>query len=481
MDLVASSEKPNTPASSSTLTYVPPNSGVRISTTIQYNDNGQTLCKVEGCGKNRQSKNDGFCRMHFNTFALAEGEEMPSNDASPPSAAGKQSSPSFQIGDRIEARYQGRGRRYYPGVIVNVVMTSDGETRYDVDYDDSDKDRGLSAKFIRQEEAATDESIRGEPARRSIRKRSAPKLYEARPASQRSSSDAATDDTAAIRTTSGKRNASVDENGATNSYSVDKRGPGRWKTKSSCNHTTGQEHTGLWTAEEEGLFLRGLEQYGKGAWTDIAALVKSRNSEQVRVYANNYFASLAKKGQGEMDSARAGSVQAQENAQSDASAASEVGMETSTTAAEVGNPDDRDMNMSTEMAEARKDYADVSNGPLVHDDFDDAGEEVGMLHDDDSVDGLLHSSEGNGTVFGVPTPAAVNPSGSCYYPGLSHQHGAPGEFYAIWLFLLVLIANIKCLDRRLLPSPKTAACDDRSLREHCHIVIPLSSPNGANE
>ena len=91
--------------------------------------------------------------MHFNTFALAEGEEMPStsptnnvSDSSQPSAAGKQSSPSFQIGDRIEARYQGRGRRYYPGVIVNVVMTSDGETRYDVDYDDSDKDRGLSAK-----------------------------------------------------------------------------------------------------------------------------------------------------------------------------------------------------------------------------------------------------------------------------------------------------------------------------------------------
>lgn len=51
----------------------------------------------------------------------------------------------FQIGDRIEAKFKGRGRRYYKGKIVGV--QDDGS--YDIDYDDGDKDRGLSCIHVR--------------------------------------------------------------------------------------------------------------------------------------------------------------------------------------------------------------------------------------------------------------------------------------------------------------------------------------------
>ena len=52
----------------------------------------------------------------------------------------------FEIGERIEAKYKGRGKIYYPGTIINVHPLGN---RYDIDYDDSDQDRGLSVVFIR--------------------------------------------------------------------------------------------------------------------------------------------------------------------------------------------------------------------------------------------------------------------------------------------------------------------------------------------
>ena len=68
---------------------------------------------------------------------------------------------TFQIGDRIEAKYRGRGRRYYPGVIVGCAKKSNNgregsvysDGGYDVDYDDGDRDRGLSGRFIRERPA----------------------------------------------------------------------------------------------------------------------------------------------------------------------------------------------------------------------------------------------------------------------------------------------------------------------------------------
>lgn len=59
---VASSNKP--------MTRIPENSGVEISNVILKNERGRPLCKVIGCGKAEQAHNDGFCRTHFNEFAI---------------------------------------------------------------------------------------------------------------------------------------------------------------------------------------------------------------------------------------------------------------------------------------------------------------------------------------------------------------------------------------------------------------------------
>ncbi|EJK74385.1 hypothetical protein THAOC_03938 [Thalassiosira oceanica] len=52
---------------------------------------------------------------------------------------------TFHLHQKVEARYHGRGRRFYKGEIVKVL----GGNRYDVDYDDGDKDRNLSSSNIR--------------------------------------------------------------------------------------------------------------------------------------------------------------------------------------------------------------------------------------------------------------------------------------------------------------------------------------------
>ncbi|KAL7545745.1 hypothetical protein ACHAWF_009098 [Thalassiosira exigua] len=49
------------------------------------------------------------------------------------------------------------------------------------------------------------------------------------------------------------------------------------------------ENTGLWTEEEHRLFLRGLEQHGKGRWAEIAEIVATRTNDQVRRHAQSYF------------------------------------------------------------------------------------------------------------------------------------------------------------------------------------------------
>jgi hypothetical protein len=54
----------------SSLTYVPPDAAAQISEKQLTNGSGRALCKVIGCGKLDQSNNDGFCRTHFNMFAV---------------------------------------------------------------------------------------------------------------------------------------------------------------------------------------------------------------------------------------------------------------------------------------------------------------------------------------------------------------------------------------------------------------------------
>ena len=66
----AGPDEPAPPPGCSERTYVPPDSEVQISATRLTNHRGRPLCKVIGCGKMDQNDNDGFCRMHFNMFAV---------------------------------------------------------------------------------------------------------------------------------------------------------------------------------------------------------------------------------------------------------------------------------------------------------------------------------------------------------------------------------------------------------------------------
>eukprot|EP01082_Thalassiosira_pseudonana_P003984 g3496.t1 g3496 contig12:2186771-2188306(-) len=50
----------------------------------------------------------------------------------------------FIVGDRVEARYRGRAKKFYKGTIVAIT-----DEKYSIDYDDGDKDKSLSAEFIR--------------------------------------------------------------------------------------------------------------------------------------------------------------------------------------------------------------------------------------------------------------------------------------------------------------------------------------------
>ena len=52
----------------------------------------------------------------------------------------------FQSGDRVRARYKGKGKRWYKGTIVGVL----DDSTYDIDYDDGDTDYALPVKFIRR-------------------------------------------------------------------------------------------------------------------------------------------------------------------------------------------------------------------------------------------------------------------------------------------------------------------------------------------
>ena len=66
--------KPRDNGSDTLLTHVPASSGFVVSTKRKTNEKGRSLCKVEGCTKLDQSKNDGFCRTHYNMFAIVPVE-----------------------------------------------------------------------------------------------------------------------------------------------------------------------------------------------------------------------------------------------------------------------------------------------------------------------------------------------------------------------------------------------------------------------
>lgn len=67
----------------------------------------------------------------------------------------REQDPAFQIGDRVEAQYRGRAKRYYKGEI-SAVHPDGGTFTYDINYDDGDRDRKLSGEFVRKLTIGTD-------------------------------------------------------------------------------------------------------------------------------------------------------------------------------------------------------------------------------------------------------------------------------------------------------------------------------------
>lgn len=57
---------------------------------------------------------------------------------------------------------------------------------------------------------------------------------------------------------------------------------------------TTPNNKGHWSDEEHNLFLKGLEMYGRGSWSNIAKHVKTRTSTQVISHARSYFRKLEK-------------------------------------------------------------------------------------------------------------------------------------------------------------------------------------------
>ena len=66
----------------------------------------------------------------------------------------------LSIGDRVEAKFRGRGSRYYLGTIKNV-----SGSKYDIDYDDGDQDRKLSAEHVRKIDGSVEQQRRGRVSR----------------------------------------------------------------------------------------------------------------------------------------------------------------------------------------------------------------------------------------------------------------------------------------------------------------------------
>ncbi|KAJ0967953.1 hypothetical protein J5N97_024870 [Dioscorea zingiberensis] len=69
-----------------------------------------------------------------------------------------------------------------------------------------------------------------------------------------------------------------------------------WSSETNKNETNKRKRGNPWTEEEHKLFLKGLEEYGKGDWRGISrSAVKTRTPSQVASHAQKYFLRLEAK------------------------------------------------------------------------------------------------------------------------------------------------------------------------------------------
>jgi len=80
-----------------------------------------------------------------NACGVIQGAMTEEEDDTSPTKEDDEDDDAFEVGQRIEARYRGQGRRWYKGTVV----ASLGNGLYDIDYDDGDSDQSLSSDAIR--------------------------------------------------------------------------------------------------------------------------------------------------------------------------------------------------------------------------------------------------------------------------------------------------------------------------------------------
>ena len=81
-----------------------------------------------------------------------------SDSKSSSSSAASASKTAFRVGDKVTAKYRGKGK-WFPGKVVSV-EGSGSSALYNVLYDDGDKDDGLREEFVQLDESAVVSSSR---------------------------------------------------------------------------------------------------------------------------------------------------------------------------------------------------------------------------------------------------------------------------------------------------------------------------------
>ena len=84
------------------------------------------------------------------------------------------------VGDRVEARYKGKGTKLYPGIVSALVPNPDGSVSINIAYDDGDREEGAISPNVRRVGESTSEHIRSEESRRPSGGRSSPAPRHAR-------------------------------------------------------------------------------------------------------------------------------------------------------------------------------------------------------------------------------------------------------------------------------------------------------------
>ena len=123
----------------------------------------------------REEKNKALLEEQIKEFAppvVTEKKFVPRRRPEPPRprspSPGSPRPEQFAVGQKIEARYKGRGSKYFPGMITAVTPAG-----YSIRYEDEDEETGASPENIRQRILMKFKATHGECSKMSCPKNSA--------------------------------------------------------------------------------------------------------------------------------------------------------------------------------------------------------------------------------------------------------------------------------------------------------------------